>query len=200
MTATAGVHGRHVRAVAALALVLCLAAAPWSAQAVESDGRANSAPPATADGGSADGGTADGGTVSLMHGWLWPVRSFRLERPFVAPPHEYGSGHRGIDLDVRGEDLVRAPADGVVAFSGRVAGRGVLTIDHGGGLVSTLEPIESDLAAGTALAAGADVGRLSTGGHTTPGSLHLGVRLDGRYINPLLLLGGVPRAVLLPCC
>ena len=200
MTRSARIHGRHVRATVAVASALVLAAAPWSAPGAESAVRADPAPPAAPVGGSADGGSADGGTVSLMQGWLWPVRSFRLERRFVAPPHEYGPGHRGIDLGVQGEDLVRAPADGVVAFSGRVAGRGVLTIDHGGGLVSTLEPIESGLAAGTALAAGADVGRLSTGGHAAPGALHLGVRLDGHYLNPLVLLGGVPRAVLLPCC
>src|SRR5215207_5555362 len=63
-------------------------------------------------------------------GWVWPVAPFRLARPFVAPPHEYGPGHRGIDLDLLGGTAVRAPADGVVAFSGGVAGRGILTIDH----------------------------------------------------------------------
>ena len=42
--------------------------------------------------------------------------------------------------------------------------------------------------------------RLAAGGHAAPGLLHFGVRLDGEYINPLILLGGVPRAILLPCC
>ncbi|WP_275934957.1 hypothetical protein [Microbacterium testaceum] len=44
------------------------------------------------------------------------------------------------------------------------------------------------------------MGGVATGGHTGPGTVHFGVRLDGEYINPLRLLGGVPRAVLLPCC
>src|SRR5215207_11467547 len=57
-------------------------------------------------------------------GWVWPAAPFRLARPFVAPPHEYGPGHRGIDIDLLGGTAVRAPADGVVAFSGGVAGRG----------------------------------------------------------------------------
>ncbi|MDQ7877583.1 M23 family metallopeptidase [Microbacterium sp. QXD-8] len=180
---------RRFRAVTALALVVWIAAAPVTASAATPD---EGDPPA--------GGGADAGSVSLARDWLWPVKPFRLERPFVAPAHDYGPGHRGIDLAAIGEDVVHAPAPGAVAFSGQVAGRGILTIDHGEGLVSTLEPVESDLVAGTPVAAGAAVGRVSVGGHTTPGVLHLGVRLDGRYINPLVLLGGVPRAVLLPCC
>jgi hypothetical protein len=38
------------------------------------------------------------------------------------------------------------------------------------------------------------------GGHSEPGTLHFGVRWEGEYINPILLLDEVPRAVLLPCC
>jgi hypothetical protein len=88
----------------------------------------------------------------------------------------------------------------VVAFSGRVADRPVLTIDQGSGLVATLEPVVSDLPAGTAVGRGDRVGTVSVGGHVTPGSVHLGARKDGDYVNPLLLLGGIPHAVLLPCC
>lgn len=133
-------------------------------------------------------------------GWVWPVREFRIERPFVAPAHEYGPGHRGIDVRTLASADVRAPAAGIVAFSGQVAGRGILTIDHGGGLVTTLEPIESPLIAGEAVERGATVGTVARGGHAVPGALHFGVRLDGEYVNPMLLLGGVPRAILLPCC
>lgn len=132
--------------------------------------------------------------------WVWPLEAFRIERPFQAPAHRYGPGHRGVDL--RGDPAadVRAPAAGTIAFSGAVAGRGVLTIDHGGGLVTTLEPVASELEAGVSVVRGERVATLSVGGDTAPGALHFGVRLDGDYINPLLLLGEVPRAVLLPCC
>ena len=133
-------------------------------------------------------------------GWVWPARPFRLERPFVAPPHEYGSGHRGLDLRPLAGDVLVAPAAGIVAFSGPVAGRGILTIDHGDGFVTTLEPIDSELTAGTPVGRGEPVGSVALGGHTDPGAVHFGVRRDGEYVNPLLLLGGVPRAVLLPCC
>ncbi len=145
----------------------------------------------------------DGDAVIAPAGerWEWPVpEPFRLERPYVAPAHEYGPGHRGIDLHPLDERRVRSPAAGVMAFVGTVAGRAVITIDHGGGLVTTLEPVESDLAPGTAVLRGEAVGVLSTGGHARPGRVHFGVRLHGEYVNPLLVLGGVPRAVLLPCC
>jgi murein DD-endopeptidase MepM/ murein hydrolase activator NlpD len=188
MTRFGLINARRARAIAVCALALCLAAA-WSAETARADGRPDGSMAAAA-----------GGSVSPAEPWRWPVQPFRLERPFVAPPHEYGPGHRGIDLTVLGEEVVRAPAEGVVAFSGQVAGRGILTIDHGGGLVSTLEPVDPILGAGTPIAAGGEVGTVSTGGHTSTGALHFGVRLDGDYINPLVLLGGVPRAVLLPCC
>ncbi|MBB3158475.1 murein DD-endopeptidase MepM/ murein hydrolase activator NlpD [Microbacterium proteolyticum] len=131
-------------------------------------------------------------------GWVWPVAHVQVVRPYEAPAHAYGPGHRGLDL-ASGE-VVRSPADGHVAFAGEVAGRPVVTIDHGGGLVTTLEPVASDTAVGDVVARAAPVGRLAMGGHTAPGMLHLGVRLDGEYINPLRLRGGVPRAILLPCC
>ena len=138
--------------------------------------------------------------VPVARDWMWPVEAFHWERPYEAPAHRYGTGHRGVDLHPLESTAVRAPADGAIAFAGVVADRGVLTIDHGDGLVTTLEPVESALEAGDAVAAGDDVATLSVGGHAVPGTLHFGVRYRGEYINPLLLLGGVPRAVLLPCC
>lgn len=143
---------------------------------------------------------ADGGAVSLARDWTWPVHPFRLVHPFVAPAHEYGPGHRGIDLLPSRDGVVRAPAPGVVAFSGQVAGRGVITVDHGDGLVSTLEPVDPGLPVGTPVERSTPLGTISAGGHAELGAVHFGVRLDGAYINPLVLLGGVPRAVLLPCC
>ncbi len=137
-------------------------------------------------------------TARAAAAWEWPLAAARIVRPFVAPAHAYGPGHRGIDLI--GAGPVRAPADGVVAFRGMVAERGVVTIDHGVGLVSTLEPVRDGPPAGTVVRRGDEIGAVDAGGHAAPGTLHLGVRRDGEYINPLLLLGGLPRAVLLPCC
>lgn len=131
-------------------------------------------------------------------GWVWPVDGVQLLRPFAAPAHAYGPGHRGVDL-AAGATL-RSPADGLVAFAGQVAGRPVVTIDHGDGLVTTLEPATTVLSVGDPVARGAVVARLTDGGHEGPGTVHFGVRWNGEYINPLRLLGGVPRAVLKACC
>lgn len=134
-----------------------------------------------------------------LSGWRWPVAP-RIVAPFVAPAHEYGPGHRGIDLAAAFGAPVAAPAPGVVAFVGRVAGRGVVTIDHGDGLVTTLEPMTGSVVIGDAVSAGDVVGTVDAGGHTEAGAVHFGVRRHGAYINPMLLVGDVPRAVLLPCC
>jgi murein DD-endopeptidase MepM/ murein hydrolase activator NlpD len=132
--------------------------------------------------------------------WRWPVPHPRIVRPYVAPPSRFAAGHRGIDLSVTVRERLRAPADGVVAFSASVAGRGVVTIDHGRGYVSTFEPVDDAPLPGTVVRAGEVIARAATGGHTDDGAIHVGVRLHGEYINPLLMWGGVPRAVLLPCC
>lgn len=142
---------------------------------------------------------AAGSSASLSGlDWTWPAEPVRIVAPFVQPAHAYGSGHRGIDLEV--SDAVRAPADGIVAFAGPVAGRGVLTIDHGGGLVTTLEPVQTSLPPGAPVRRGEAVANVARGGHAPDGSVHVGVRWNGEYVNPMLLLAEIPRAVLLPCC
>lgn len=137
--------------------------------------------------------------VAATPSWDWPADApVRVASPYVAPAHAYGAGHRGIDLVAEG--VVRAPADGVVAFAGTVVDRGVVTIDHGDGWVLTLEPVDPSVTAGTAVRRGEQVGTVGAGGHAAAGTVHVGVRLDGEYVNPMLRLGTVPRAVLLPCC
>lgn len=133
--------------------------------------------------------------------WLWPLDGARrIAEPYRAPAHEYGAGHRGVDLVASPAAVVRAPADGVVAFRGTVVDRALLTIEHEGGFVSTFEPVTSTLDPGDAVSAGDEIGVLAVGGHAAAGTLHVGVRLEGDYINPMLMFGSVPRAVLLPCC
>lgn len=173
---------RH-RLIAALAVLLVVssgASAPASA-AHALDSPATSAASSTA------------GT------WAWPGGVDEIVTPYEQPAHDYGPGHRGVDVAVAGSDIV-SPARGVVAFVGSVAGRPLLTITHAGGLVSTLEPVDSPLSAGDAVSRGSVVGTLATGGHTPPGTVHLGARLNGEYIDPTALLGAAERPVLLPCC
>jgi murein DD-endopeptidase MepM/ murein hydrolase activator NlpD len=85
-----------------------------------------------------------------------------------------------------------------VSFAGPVAGRGVVAIDHGGGVVSAIEPVAATVADGAAVSAGDVIGTVSSGGHCAAACVHFGVRVDGEYVSPFLFLGGLPRAVLLP--
>ncbi len=133
--------------------------------------------------------------------WHWPVDGTRrVSVAYRAPAHAYGPGHRGMDVAAAAGGTVVAPAEGVVAFQGVVVDRPLLTIRHADGLVSTVEPVESPLRPGDAVHRGQDIGRIAMGGHTPPDSVHVGVRRDGEYINPMLLFGGLLRARLLPCC
>ncbi len=156
---------------------------------------------------SAQAATAPSAAPPLQDGfspegaWRWPVDGARhVSAAYRAPAHAYGPGHRGMDVTAAVGAPVLAPADGVVAFQGVVVDRPVLTIRHGDGLVSTFEPLESSLRPGDPVRRGQEIGRVSTGGHTPPGALHVGVRRDGEYLNPMLLFGTVLRARLLPCC
>ncbi|ALJ20306.1 murein hydrolase activator EnvC family protein [Microbacterium sp. No. 7] len=132
--------------------------------------------------------------------WLWPVDDAEIVDDWRAPAHRYGPGHRGIDLRPPPGAVVRAPAAGTVAFVGTVVDRPLITIDHGEGAVTTLEPVASALSPGDVVARGDPVGEIATGGHTAAGAVHFGVRVHGEYVNPRLFVGGVPRAILLPCC
>lgn len=136
--------------------------------------------------------------ATLAAVWAWPVASpHPIVRPYLAPATPYAAGHRGIDIAAAEGATVRAPDDGIVHFAGFVVDRPVLSIDHGGGVLSSYEPVATDLVAGDVVRRGEAIG-LVVAGHCASPCLHLGVRVDGAYVSPLRYLGGQPRAVLLP--
>ncbi len=129
--------------------------------------------------------------------WRWPVDPPRsIARPFIPPPTPYAAGHRGIDIRAPAGTLY-APASGVVHFAGVVVDRPVLSIDHGGGVLSSYEPVETSLVEGDSVTRGDVIGTVLPG-HCASTCVHLGVRVDGQYVSPLRFLGGIPRAILLP--
>lgn len=130
--------------------------------------------------------------------WAWPIAPPHVvERPFVAPASAYSAGHRGIDIRATADGVVRAPADGVVHFSGVVVDRPVLSIEHDGDVLSSYEPVITDLVKGDVVERGDVIGHVIAG-HCADACLHFGVRVHGEYVSPLLFLGGVPRAILYP--
>jgi murein DD-endopeptidase MepM/ murein hydrolase activator NlpD len=121
--------------------------------------------------------------------WLWPVVGPVL-RGFDPPDSPYGAGHRGIDIAVAVGAVVVAPDDGVVSFAGQVGGRLFVTVDHGQGWLSTVSFLSATLVReGEAVVAGQPVA-ISGWGHVDAAvpHVHLGVRQDGDYVDPMDLL------------
>ncbi|GAA1758342.1 M23 family metallopeptidase [Luedemannella helvata] len=130
----------------------------------------------------------------------WPLGgSPVVTRAFDPPPQPWLPGHRGVDLAARPGDRVFAAAPGVVAFAGDLAGRGVVSVAHPGGIRTTYEPVRPLVAVGDEVAAGAPIGVLAAGhaGCPAPACLHWGARRADTYLNPLTLLGP-PRLRLKP--
>jgi len=118
--------------------------------------------------------------------WTWPVTG-PVIRGFDPPESPFGSGHRGIDIAAAFGTTVVAPAPGRVSFAGSVAGRLFVTVDHGGGLLSTCSFLSGiAVRRGDLVAAGQPLGQSGSGhpGDVVP-NVHFGVRLNGVYVDPL---------------
>lgn len=131
--------------------------------------------------------------------YRWPVTPASVTRRFDPPPQPWLAGHRGVDLAGSPAAVVRAAGAGTVVFAGRVAGRGVVSVAHAGGLRTTYEPVTATVARGDTVTAGSALGALDPGhpGCPAPACLHWGLRHGPRYLDPLALLG-LGRVRLLP--
>ncbi|MGH3810692.1 MAG: M23 family metallopeptidase [Pseudonocardiaceae bacterium] len=134
----------------------------------------------------------------------WPLAgSPTVVRAFHPPAFRYGPGHRGVDLAAVVGVPVLAAGAGTVVFAGTVAGRGVVSVDHPGGLRTTYEPVSPTVTAGEQVARGGQIGTVALGHPGCPVSvcLHWGALRDperGReYLDPLRLLA-TARVRLLP--
>lgn len=131
--------------------------------------------------------------------WVWPTGTRVVSRPWEAPADDYAAGHRGLDVPAAIGTAAAAVDDGTVTFAGSVAGRGVVTIDHGGGLHSTLDSVTPIVAAGDTVAQGDPVGRVAVG-HCPASApcVHIGARIEDRYVDPTPYLPAAEWPVLLP--
>jgi murein DD-endopeptidase MepM/ murein hydrolase activator NlpD len=134
-------------------------------------------------------------------GWGWPLAPPpTVVHDFDAPVGPYAPGHRGVDLAAAVGQPVLAAGSGVVAFAGAVAGRGVLSVEHPGGLRTTYEPVRAVVRAGQAVERGDVLGQVTAApGHCLPGTcLHWGLRRGTTYLDPLSLVDISGRVRLLP--
>ena len=129
----------------------------------------------------------------------WPVEPPRVVRSFDPPAQPWLRGHRGVDLSVPPAAPVHSAGAGVVAFAGRLAGRGVVSVLHSNSLRTTYEPVTSTLTVGDRVTAGQLIGTLEAGHPGCPAAacLHWGLRRGEQYLDPLALLG-LGRVRLLP--
>ncbi|MFC7105386.1 peptidoglycan DD-metalloendopeptidase family protein [Nonomuraea rubra] len=130
--------------------------------------------------------------------WRWPLDGTpRILRPFTPPPEPWLAGHRGIDLAAPADTPVLAAGPGTIRFAGPVAGKGVITIDHEGGLRTTYLPVTASVRRGQPITPGAKLGVLEPSKHHCEEScLHWGLRRGTSYLNPLQLLGHAPTRLL----
>lgn len=188
--ADASIGGMVLRLLAALLLAVALGLAPQGSpvRAVTTAG-ATVATVVAKDPGAAVAGR-----------WSWPSPPpHRVVTPYEAPSAVWSPGHRGIDVASMPGVVVVAPEAGVVHFAGTVVDRQVLSLEHAGGVLSSFEPVRATVARGQHVDRGQPIGVVEPG-HCASSEpcFHLGARVDGRYVSPLLLLGELRRSVLLP--
>ncbi len=127
-------------------------------------------------------------------GRAWPVGVRPpILRGWEPPATTYGRGHRGVDLAAPAGTPVRAVTAGRVFFAGRVAGKGVVSVELPGTgdppLRTTYEPVRAVVKKGDEVEAGEVVGTVeATGSHCTETCVHWGLRRAGTYLDPLSLL------------
>ncbi|MEV1082239.1 M23 family metallopeptidase [Streptomyces sp. NPDC050211] len=124
----------------------------------------------------------------------WPVGVRpSVVRGWEPPATTYGRGHRGVDLTATPGTPVRAVAPGRVSFAGRVAGKGVISVEltetGAPPLRTTYEPVSPSLKKGDEVEAGEVVGTVEAGGsHCTTRCMHWGLLRGETYLDPLKLL------------
>lgn len=112
--------------------------------------------------------------------------------PF-APGLPYEAGHRGVDFAAFPGQVISAPISGTISYVGVINAVGTITISHGARRVS-LQPVLALVVIGQAVTKGEVIGRVSVAKYHCSNCLHIGVRENGKYINPTFL----SRASLLP--
>lgn len=143
-----------------------------------------------ASGPAADAAATTPPTVPASPGSFSAPLPLIVVTPFRPPPTRYGAGHRGVDLAAAAGAIVVAAADGTVVYAGLLAGRGVVSIEHDGGLRTTYEPLHAVVAVGDRVSRGQPIGTVEPGHETcAPATcLHLGARMPDRvYLDPLAL-------------
>lgn len=136
----------------------------------------------------------DPAVPAIARAWPVGVRP-SVVRGWEPPATAYSRGHRGVDLAAAPGTPVRAVAPGKVSFAGRVAGRGIVSVELAGTgtppLRTTYGPVRASVHKGDEVVAGAALGTVEAtpDAHCGPTPcLHWGLLRGTAYLDPLSLL------------
>jgi murein DD-endopeptidase MepM/ murein hydrolase activator NlpD len=137
--------------------------------------------------------------------WQLPLMGqATLVRPYLQPSSDYSAGHRGVDYQVAAGSTLVSPADGVVSFAGNLVNRSLIAIKHEGGFVSEIEPACPIVGLGEVVKSGQAIAQVCSAGSTYQQHcqkvtcIHFSLRLNGLYLSPLAVIGGLNPTRLFP--
>ena len=120
---------------------------------------------------------------------IWPTRGYVSSRfgPRISPFTGRRQRHTGIDVAAARGTPILATADGIVTFSGRLAGYGrAIVITHGFGFKSFYGHNQKNkVRKGHRVKRGQVIGTVGNSGYSTGSHVHYEVIVKGTAINPL---------------
>ena len=124
--------------------------------------------------------------------YRWPVRGFLSSTfgPRTDPFTGTQRTHEGIDIVAPRGTPIKAPADGIVTYSGLDPSLGnMLVLDHGYGVITRYGHINANLVReGQRVKRGDAIATVGTSGRSTGPHLHYELRINDVAINPLKII------------
>lgn len=143
----------------------------------------------------AEGFTSRAETDDFRDGFVWPLETYRISSAWGAQRVLNGTParpHYGVDLAAPAGTVIRAPADGRVAFvrpDMHFEG-GLTLIDHGQGLITCyLHQSRLDVELGQRVRRGEALGRVGMSGRATGPHLCWRMKWRDRNMDPSLMVG-----------
>lgn len=143
----------------------------------------------------AEGFTSRAETDDFRDGFVWPLETYRISSAWGAQRVLNGTParpHYGVDLAAPTGTVIRAPADGRVAFvrpDMHFEG-GLTLIDHGQGLITCyLHQSRLDVELGQRVRRGEALGRVGMSGRATGPHLCWRMKWRDRNMDPSLMVG-----------
>lgn len=124
-------------------------------------------------------------TLMPAQGWITSYYG-----PRISPTSGYLRMHEGLDIGAVPGVPIRAPADGIITFSGVKPGFGnFVQIDHGYGLETIYAHAKSLVASkGQKIKRGDKLATVGSTGYSTGPHLHYEVRVNGTPVDPLYFI------------